>query len=252
MTDLYLIRHGQSMANVTPVVGGMRGDAGLTDLGREQARLLEERLRAEEFGADVLYTSTLPRALQTSEFVARALDLPAVGDDGLQELRPGEADGLTLTEWRAACPPVSFGPVVDPFEPFSPGGESWATFLARAGAALSRLITRHDGERVVAVTHGGVVEASFYLALGLGATSVRTTFATRQHQHHALAAPAHPDGSPGLDAGRLQRRPAPGVTVRATSSETLAGRAATEVLTCPRAAPAARRPACAPAPCRDP
>jgi broad specificity phosphatase PhoE len=190
VTDLYLIRHGQSMANVTPVVGGMRGDAGLTDLGREQARLLEERLRVEEFGADVLYTSTLPRALQTSEFVARALDLPAIGDDGLQELRPGEADGLTLTEWRAACPPVSFGPVVDPFEPFSPGGESWATFLARAGAALSRLITRHDGERVVAVTHGGVVEASFYLALGLGATSVRTTFAPGntsithwQHQH---------------------------------------------------------------------
>ena len=178
VTDLYLIRHGQSVANVSPVVGGMRGDAGLTDLGRQQAGRLEERLRAEQFRADVLYTSTLPRALETSEFVARALDLPAVGDDGLQELRPGEADGLSLADWRAAYPPVGTGPIEDPFEPFSPGGESWATFLARAGAALSRLITRHESERVVAVTHGGVVEASFYVALGLGPTSVRTTFAT--------------------------------------------------------------------------
>ena len=66
VTELYLIRHGQSVANVTPVVGGMRGDAGLTDLGREQARLLEERLRAEEFGADVLYTSTLPSAMASA------------------------------------------------------------------------------------------------------------------------------------------------------------------------------------------
>ena len=177
-TELFLIRHGQSVANVTPVVGGLRGDAGLTDLGRQQAGRLEERLRAEQFRADVLYTSTLPRALETSEYVARALDQPPVDDDELQELRPGEADGLSHAEWRARYPPASDGSVPDPFEPFSPGGESWATFLARAGAALSRLITRHDGERVVAVTHGGVVEASFYLALGLGATSVRTTFAT--------------------------------------------------------------------------
>ena len=190
MTDLYLIRHGQSMANVTPVVGGMRGDAGLTDVGRDQARLLEQRLRAEKFRADVLYTSTLPRARQTAEFVARAVDLPAVDDDGLQELRPGEADGLSLAEWRAAYPAVTFGPLDDAFEPFSPGGESWATFLARTGEALSHLITRHEGERVVAVTHGGVVEASFSLALGLGATGVRATFAPAntsithwRHQH---------------------------------------------------------------------
>jgi probable phosphoglycerate mutase len=178
VTDLYLIRHGQSVANVTPVVGGMRGDVGLTELGRQQARLLAERLRNQEFGADILYTSTLPRARQTTEFVAAALNLPAVGDDNLQELRPGEADGLSHEEWRARYPPASDGSPPDPFELFSPGGESWATFLARAGAALSQLITRHEGERVVAVTHGGVVEASFYLALGLGPTSVRTTFAT--------------------------------------------------------------------------
>jgi probable phosphoglycerate mutase len=195
VTDLYLIRHGQSVANVTPVVGGMRGDVGLTDLGRQQARLLGERLRAENFGADVLYTSTLPRARQTCEFVAAALDMPAVDDDDLQELRPGAADGLSLAEWRARYPAASDGAIPDPFELFSPGGESWATFLTRAGAALSGLVSRHEGERVVAVTHGGVVEASFYLALGLGATSVRTTFATSNasltHWQHQQSPSGH-------------------------------------------------------------
>ena len=34
-TDLYLIRHGEAVANVEPIIGGMRGDVGLTELGRK-------------------------------------------------------------------------------------------------------------------------------------------------------------------------------------------------------------------------
>src|SRR5918995_6412712 len=78
----------------------MRGDAGLTGRGREQAQLLEKRLREEELHADQLYASTLPRALETAEYVAPALDLRVQPDDELHELRPGEADGLTVNQWR--------------------------------------------------------------------------------------------------------------------------------------------------------
>ena len=178
-TELYLIRHGESVPNVEPIIGGMRGDAGLTDRGREQARLLEERLRAERLRADRLYASTLPRAWQTAEYVARALQLPVLPDDELHELRPGEADGLTVEEWRARYGGYDTAlATVDPFRVFSPGGESWAGFLVRAGAALTRLVTHHPDETVVAVSHGGVLEASFYLAFGLGGTGNRVSFAT--------------------------------------------------------------------------
>ena len=95
-TELYLVRHGEAVANVEPVIGGMRGDAGLTPRGRDQARLLQERLLDQRMHADRLVSSTLPRALQTAEYVARALRLPVLRDDGLHELRPGEADGLTV------------------------------------------------------------------------------------------------------------------------------------------------------------
>lgn len=177
-TDLYLIRHGESVPNVEPVIGGMRGDAGLTPRGREQARLLAERLRADGLRADRLYTSTLPRAVETAEYVAEALRLPARPDDDLHELRPGEADGLTVQEWRDRYggfdAPMA---AVDPFRAFSPGGESWAAFLVRAGGALARLVARHPEETVVAVCHGGVLESSFYLAFGLGGTGNRVAFA---------------------------------------------------------------------------
>lgn len=174
VTDLYLIRHGEAVSNVEPVIAGIRSDQGLTERGRHQAGLLEERLRAEQMGADVLYVSTLRRALDTGQYVARALQLPAQETDDLHELRPGDADGLTIEEWRARTDGEV--PPRDPFQPFSPGGESWGAFLLRAGAALSRLVARHEDQTVVAVCHGGVLEASFYLAFGLGASAQRVAF----------------------------------------------------------------------------
>lgn len=176
-TDLYLIRHGESVPNVEPIIGGMRGDPGLTDRGRRQAELLEARLTEERFAADVLYASTLPRAQETARYVARALGLPVRDDDELQELRSGEADGLSHDEWAARFPGLEQGPTTLPFQPFATGGESWAGFLTRAGAALTQLLVRHPDETVVAVCHGGVIEASFYLAFGLGATHNQVAFA---------------------------------------------------------------------------
>jgi broad specificity phosphatase PhoE len=176
-TDLYLIRHGESVANVEPIIGGMRGDGGLTDRGRKQAELLEQRLRDEGWRADQLYASTLPRALQTGEYVARALQLPIQRDDDLQELRPGEADGLSVDEWQARYAGPDMPAAAHAFHEFARGGESWAGFLVRAGGALARLVARHEDEAVVAVCHGGVLEASFYLAFGLGGTGNRVAFA---------------------------------------------------------------------------
>ena len=143
-TELYLIRHGEAIANVEPIIRGMRGDTGLTDRGREQARLLQQRLRAEQLDADQLYASTLPRALQTADDLARALRLPVQPTEELHELRPGDADGMTVDQWRQRYQSSNLpSPVRDPFHPFSPDGESWVSFLARATTALATLTDRH-------------------------------------------------------------------------------------------------------------
>jgi broad specificity phosphatase PhoE len=197
-TELYLVRHGEAVANVEPVIGGMRGDAGLTERGRDQARLLQERLLEQRMHVDRLVSSTLPRALQTAEYVARALGLSVLRDDGLHELRPGEADELTVEQWRARYRrgEEPAGPR-DPYRVFSPGGESWATFLARAGGALSRLVARHRDQTVVAVCHAGVVKASFALAFGLGASGNRVNCAplntSLTHWRHRPSSAGEPE-----------------------------------------------------------
>jgi 2,3-bisphosphoglycerate-dependent phosphoglycerate mutase len=171
VTHLYLIRHGEAVSNVdrTAPTAGMRGDQGLTPLGVQQAERLRDRLAATgEVRADVLIASTLPRARQTAEIIAPALDLPIIWDDDVQELDVGEADGVPWNEVEANLPDFRR----EPFRPLAPGGESWPRFVLRVASALDRIIREHDGKTIVVVCHGGVVDAAFVAFVGLGFVAV--------------------------------------------------------------------------------
>jgi probable phosphoglycerate mutase len=170
MTHLHLIRHGEAEINVRRVVGGKRGDTGLTARGVVQAERLRDRLAgAGEIRADVLVASPLPRARQTAEILAPALGLPVVLDDALQEIDPGDADGLSFEEAiaRFGIPDVT----QDPDRPLCPGGESFRGFMRRVAGALDRLASAHEGLTIVAVTHGGFIDGSFFHFLQLAAAS---------------------------------------------------------------------------------
>ena len=161
-TRVVLIRHGEATCNVAGLVGGRAGCSGLTGTGRRQAQALRTRLLGSGELADVaaLYTSVLPRALETAEivFAGTGLEHGAVADCALCELHPGEADGLTWEEFRARYGEPDFD--ADPDQEVAPGGESWRSFVARASGALARVAEAHPSARVAVVCHGGVIEAS--------------------------------------------------------------------------------------------
>ncbi len=166
MTHLYLIRHGQAVSNVEPIIGGMKGDTGLTQFGILQAQRLRDRLLAsEEIKADVFIASNLARARQTAEIIAPAFGLPIIWDEAVQELQIGEADGMLQAEAEA-----KFGkPDLrnDPFRPVFPGGETWGQFMMRVGAALDRITRQYQGKTIVVVCHGGVIDGSFITFFGM-------------------------------------------------------------------------------------
>ena len=115
--------------------------------------------------AAAVYTSVLPRAIETAQRIARGLpDVEPVADCDLCELHPGEADGLTWGEYLERYGAPDWG--TDPGRPFSPGGESWSGFFERCRGALDAIARRHRGERVVVVAHGGVVEQAMKLNRG--------------------------------------------------------------------------------------
>lgn len=159
MTNLYLIRHGEAWGNVEPILAGPKADKGLTPRGVAQAERLRERLARGELQIDVLIASTLPRARQTAEIIQPALGLSIVPDDEVQELRIGEADGMTNQEaWAKFGQPDFDG---QPLRPIAPGGESWPAFMLRVGVALDRITREHEGKSIMVVCHGGVIDGSF-------------------------------------------------------------------------------------------
>jgi 2,3-bisphosphoglycerate-dependent phosphoglycerate mutase len=165
-TRLILIRHGHSRAQQEGRMPGSHDNCtGLSELGREQARALAERLfeSGESAGVDRVYTSLSGRAIETCELLSKVLPYGYRSECGWCESHPGEAEGLLWSDFEERYPRRADLP--DPFERRIPGGESWAEFFARAGERLKRVALDHSGERVVVVTHGGIVGASF-VALG--------------------------------------------------------------------------------------
>jgi 2,3-bisphosphoglycerate-dependent phosphoglycerate mutase len=179
VTNIYFIRHAEAVVNASQIVGGMRGDTGLTPLGISQAERLRDRLATtREIVADTLVASSLPRARQTAEIIAPALDIPILLDDDLQELRPGEADGLSLKEAMERFSIPDFER--DVFRPISPGGESWAQFMFRVYATLDRITREQDERSVVIVTHGGFIDGALLYFFGQNPlASPKVGFSTR-------------------------------------------------------------------------
>lgn len=171
-TQLYLIRHAEGVVNVNPTIVGPSGDLGLTDLGVQQAERLRDRLAAtHEIAADVLLASPLPRARQTAQIIAPALGLAVEYDDDLQEFRLGDdLDGMSIEEFDAKYPTPDYRK--EPFSLLTPGSENWPQFALRVGSALNRLIHQHNGKRILIITHGGFVDASFVYFFGLPSLSL--------------------------------------------------------------------------------
>jgi broad specificity phosphatase PhoE len=170
-TRLVLVRHGESDVTVRRVVGGPRTCSGLSELGRRQAASLRDRWASHPIGADVLYSSAYPRAVETAEILAPALGTEVRVEDGLGEHDPGpECDGLGFAAFveRFGTPDWES----DPYGITFPGGETIAGFQYRVGSTIRAVVDRHPGATVVAVCHGGVVAAVFRLALRAVTTGV--------------------------------------------------------------------------------
>ncbi len=170
-TRIVLVRHGEATCNVSGVCGGPIGCQGLTELGRRQVTSLRDRLvrTGELAGADALYASILPRAIETAELLAPALAVDGadgaeakppelVTECGLCELHPGEADGLGWGEYTERFGTLDWD--ADPHQPIAPQGESWAGFVTRVAGTLDAVSADHPGQLVVVACHAGVIEAS--------------------------------------------------------------------------------------------
>ena len=161
-TLVLLVRHGQT-ATTGVVLPGRSPGLHLSDEGRKQAEGVATRLAGVSRIAAV-YASPLERARETAEPMARARHLAVRIERGLLECDYGEWTGGKLAvlarkpEWQT----IQRYPSGFRF----PGGESFTEMQTRITGTLARLVERHRGKAIVAVSHADPIKVAVAHALG--------------------------------------------------------------------------------------
>lgn len=160
---ILLIRHGETDWNAT---GRWQGFA-LTDLnatGRAQAEALAGYLA--DWPIDSLYSSDLPRTLQTALPLARTLRLEPQLDPRWREINLGIFQGLTYAEIEARYPQELSLRNADIWEYAHQEGESRRDLQRRAYAAWLDVSTRTNGRQAAVVSHGGTIRTLLWKLFG--------------------------------------------------------------------------------------
>jgi broad specificity phosphatase PhoE len=153
MTELWLVRHGQTDWNLAGRWQGQATDApGLNKTGRKQARAAFCHLPNIPFAA--VYTSDLLRARQTARFLAAPLKIPIILEPRLREINLGLWEGRMFTDIQAGYAVQLEQRARDPFHTAAPNGESPQDVARRVLAAVDEISQQHPDQAVILVSHG--------------------------------------------------------------------------------------------------
>ena len=163
-TRVFLIRHGESEWNQSHRYTGQR-DLPLSNLGREQASRLAERLKDE--GLTAIYSSPLRRAYDTAAAIGRLAHLPVIAESGLKEINHGLWEGLTTRQVGEKFPSEYCRWRTQPHTVVMPQGESLADVAERAETVLHRILAEQPGGTVAISSHDAVLRVLLLTALAL-------------------------------------------------------------------------------------
>lgn len=164
MTELYLIRHGQTVYNVEERVQGT-ANSPLTATGRADAQALGRGLMQAGVVFDAAYASDLGRAQDTAQLALDAADqyLPLHAEAGLREEHYGRFEGHPQAARAEALatllPPEAITrlhDIADTVHQLDPAGEDAQSVQTRFDTALRQIAAANSG-KVMVVAHGTVI-----------------------------------------------------------------------------------------------
>lgn len=172
-TRIIAIRHGETDWNTEARIQG-HTDIALNATGVWQAQRLAQALTDEVI--DTIYSSDLQRAHQTAMAIADRKVNPArrvILYRGLRERSFGTFEGMTFEEIAQRSPDAAERwKNRDPnFAP--PEGETLHAFYQRVTATLQQLASKHIGQHIAIVAHGGVMDMLYRMATQQNLSSPR-------------------------------------------------------------------------------
>lgn len=150
MITLILTRHGETDWNRAGKLAGSSNNSRLTPRAYRETRLLAERLK--DFDIDVIYSSKLKRAVETSKIIAKLLNKKVIYLFGLNERSWGEYEGQMKDDVFRKLEEMDLEARFN-YKP--KGGESWRGFEERLDKSFKKIISENEGKTVLVVFHAG-------------------------------------------------------------------------------------------------
>jgi len=155
----YLQRHGESTNNTARLITSqdLSDKYHLTERGLKQVEAAAAKYK--ELGIDVVYASDLYRTRQTAEAIAAACGLEVIYDERLREIRNDNLVDRPESDFMK-----QFLNPGDRLDKQIEGGETMRQVRRRMVEVLKEIDARHEGKRIVVVSHG---DALYALKTGL-------------------------------------------------------------------------------------
>ena len=154
LTQILLIRHGQSEGNAAGRFGGHTATP-LSARGRKEAEATAKTLASESLTA--IFSGDLPRAIETARPLAELTGLEIQSTEAFRERSVGVMEGLTFEDAAERHPEQYAGLLRRDFEMVLSGGESYRQMLDRAWSKLDLAIAENRGGRLAIFSHTGTI-----------------------------------------------------------------------------------------------
>ena len=157
ITEVFLVRHAESKLNLRDIFSSdPKNDPGLSENGKKQAKLLAQRLKKAKEKITAIYSSDLPRSIETIKYFADLNGSKIVLDKELREHAMGKYEMMTQEELESKFPALAR----NWFSKYDGGdpskvvlGESFPDAEKRVWNAFLHIAKKHEGQKIVVVTH---------------------------------------------------------------------------------------------------
>lgn len=158
---LYLVRHGENVANITKEFSYKLVDYSLTARGVQQAQQTAVYFKDKNIHA--IYSSPLKRAKETAEQIAQQIHLPVTIIENFREVNVGDLEGRppTRENWEL------HNRIIEDwyhhrYESGFPGGENYLMLTQRIRAGFLEATRGRQDQNIVVVAHGGLLTAAVW------------------------------------------------------------------------------------------
>lgn len=159
MTDLYIVRHCETVANDQRRFAGIT-DADISERGARQLACLSEAFK--DIKLDKVYSSSRIRARKTAMAMNKYSNAPMEIDEAFLEVNLGDWEDQFIDSIKSEAMRIW---VEQPEKGQAPNGESRESVVKRGWAGIQKVVKENDGKTIGIASHGDLLRNVFQVLL---------------------------------------------------------------------------------------